>query len=223
MQIRYLLVLGMGLSLTLSGCDLTESTAEAPVELSTVSPAAQTASVKEGVLHIEPSELFAGDAAKFKPFMDTAGSVKLQYTGNKKSIQTYAEIWENGSKTQTLGPFSSSLMNEKSTPVSAEWIISMKEVKKDGEQTQGTHYAATVALVHSNGSSSMEVDVDSSIHHKISAMIPSPPELDIPDDEDAPIWGFQATDESFMKNVDFTPESLKNAKWAVVFKVGMID
>lgn len=44
----------------------------------------------------EPTDLFAGDKVKFKPFMDHASGVKVHYKGDRESIRLLAEVWVNG-------------------------------------------------------------------------------------------------------------------------------
>jgi hypothetical protein len=47
--------------------------------------------------------------------------------------------------------------------------------------------------------------------------------VEVSEQEEAAVWGMQATDENVMYVMDFSPERLKQAKWALVVKLSAVD
>ncbi|MED4602057.1 hypothetical protein P9314_15275 [Paenibacillus validus] len=191
------------------------------ISISVLSSCTKSQEVQRDLLHVKPVNVFEGDAKKFQPFMGPmSGAVKLNYKGDQKSIRATAEIWENGVKKQTIGEFSTLLRSEEQRTFDGEFIVSMKELDTDKE---GTHYMATVAIIHEDGSSSTQFRIDSPVKHTSKMPVTLGKPIDVPDNEEAAVWGMQATNENSMRTIDFTPESLKNAKWVILFKINMSD
>lgn len=183
--------------------------------------------VKPASLRVEPVDLFAGDSKKFQPFLGfMTGAVKLKYDGEKKTIRASAEIWENGVKTQDLGSIASMLNNEKRKPYEGEFIVSLKE-RQSGDPSgsgAGTSYMATVSFYQPGGgasTSTFQVDAPAKHTSKMEVRLGGP--LEAAETEQVAVWGMQATDNNTMRTIDFTPESLKNAKWVIVFRVGFAE
>jgi hypothetical protein len=207
---RWLLCLVFGMAIVLCACGIQET-------------------VKPATLRVEPVDLFAGDAKKFQPFLgEMSGSVKLKYDGEKKVLRATAEIWENGRKTKELGSIGSSILNtdENSKKFEGEFIVSLKNQQSDAQSGSEarTSYTATVSFYQYDGSSStvtFQVDAPTKHTSKMEVRLDKP--LEAAETEQVAVWGMQATDENVMRTIDFTPESLKNAKWVIVIKVGLAD
>jgi hypothetical protein len=45
--------------------------------------------------------------------------------------------------------------------------------------------------------------------------------LDVSENDEVAVWGMQATDKNEWETIDLTPEGLKNAKWALIFKLSV--
>ncbi|CAM5783944.1 MULTISPECIES: hypothetical protein [Brevibacillus] len=176
----------------------------------------------EAAMQVKPVDLFAGDAQKFKPFLGLmSGAVQVKYRGKSNEIKTTLEVWEYGKKTQTLGELGESIRDkdgkegkEEQYSFDGEAIFSVKG--SQGEDPNKTHYEITVALTDKNGSTSSQLDWVVDAKQVASSPIELAEELNLQEGERAAVWGMQATDEQVIKTVDFTPESLKNAKWALL-------
>ncbi|USG66984.1 hypothetical protein NDK47_06725 [Brevibacillus ruminantium] len=173
----------------------------------------------EAAMQVKPVDLFAGDAQKFKPFLGLmSGAVQVKYRGKSGEIKTTLEVWEYGKKTETLGEFGESIRDKDGKEglysFDGEAIFSVKGIQ--GEDPNKTHYEITVALTDKNGSSSSQLDWVVDAKQVASSPIELAEELNLQDGERAAVWGMQATDEQIIRTVDFTPESLKNAKWALL-------
>lgn len=180
--------------------------------------------IKQEGFQAEPLPLFEGDEKRYKPFLGSLSeAVKLRYTGSKGSIRVTAELWEYGVLTKTLGSITGGLQSkEGSASFENELIISIKELRSEPDN-KGTRFAATVALIGDNGSSTSELLIESPLKLTNKMPISLGEAKQLSETEDAAVWGFQATDESSLRTVDFSPEYLKEAKWAVIFKVGVTE
>jgi hypothetical protein len=171
-------------------------------------------------LQAEPLKLFDGDAKRYQPFLGAlSGAVKLTYTGTKPSIRVTTEVWEYGVRTQSLGALTSDLGTMGNAKVN-ELIVSIKEQEPE---KSGTRYKAILALTGGNGSASTEMLIETPLELKSTMVVQLPDRMQLSEAEDTAVWGFQATDENAMRTIDFSPPSLKEAKWVVLFKVGVAD
>ncbi|MEJ8543769.1 hypothetical protein [Brevibacillus borstelensis] len=180
----------------------------------------QVEKAPEAAMQVKPVDLFAGEAQKFKPFLGLmSGAVQVKYGGHSNEIKTTLEVWEYGKKTETLGEFGESIRDKDDKEglysFDGEAIFSVKG--SQGEDPNKTHYEITIALTNKNGSSSSsQLDWVVDAKQVASSPIELSEELNLQDGERAAVWGMQATDEGTIRTVDFTPESLKNAKWALL-------
>ncbi|MGC5326541.1 hypothetical protein [Brevibacillus sp. SYSU BS000544] len=177
---------------------------------------------EENMLHIEPIDLFAGEAAKFKPFLGTmAGAVKLKYTGDKKEIQAEVELWENGVRTKTLGSVGSLIQGSQEGKQSfeGEFIVS---IKKEQVNENKPHFEVTSAIVDKDGSTASTIYLVDRVE-KLTGLnsIPLNKSMDVSENSKVAVWGMQATDENVIETVELTPEGLQKVKWALVVTISL--
>ena len=190
-------------------------------DVSNQSETAITKQVEGPSLHVEPIDLFAGEARKFQPFLGTmSGAVKLKYDGNKDDITATIELWENGTKTKTYSSISTAMQDshEKTKDYEGEFIASIKTVSIEGSKPL---YEITSAFANKNGTSSTVTYIDRDSRLNGSNTIQLNQTLDVAENEAVSVWGMQATDKNEWETVDFTPERLKTARWALIFKLSV--
>lgn len=175
---------------------------------------------KENMLHVEPTDLFAGEAGKFRPFLGTmAGAVKLKYTGSKKEIHAEVELWENGARTKALGSVGSMIQGpqEGKQAFEGEFIVS---IKKEQVNENKPHFEVTSAIVDKDGSTASTIYLVENVE-KLAGLgaIPLNQSVDVSENSKVAVWGMQATDENWIETVELTPEELKKVKWALVFTI----
>lgn len=190
-------------------------------DISNPSETTITKQVEGTSLHVEPIDLFAGEARKFQPFLGTmSGAVKFKYNGSKNDITATIELWENGTKTKTYSSISTTMQDslEKTKEYEGEFIASIKTVSIEGSKPL---YEITSAFANKNGTSSAVtyIDRDSSLNGSNTIQLNQT--LDVEDNEAVSVWGMQATDKNEWETVDFTPERLKTARWALIFKLSV--
>lgn len=185
----------------------------------------ESATTKQGedtaLLHVEPIDLFAGDARKFQPFLGTmSGAVKLKYSGNKNDIAAKIELWENGTKTKIYSSIGISMQDseDKTNNYEGEFIASIKTVSIEGGKPQ---YEITTAFANKNGTASGTTYIDRDIKNTGSNTIQLNESLDVSENDEVAVWGMQSTDKNGWASIDLTPEGLKNAKWALIFKLSV--
>jgi hypothetical protein len=172
-------------------------------------------------LHVEPIDLFAGEARKFQPFLGTmSGAVKLKYGGNKNDISAKIELWENGTKMKTYSSIGTSIRDSqiKTKDYEGEFIASIKTVSIEGSKPL---YEITTAFANKNGTASSVTYIDRDIRHKGSNTIQLNKSLEASENDEVAVWGMQATDKNEWETIDLTPERLKDAKWALIFKLSI--
>jgi hypothetical protein len=180
-----------------------------------------TKQVEGTALHVEPIDLFAGEARKFQPFLGTmSGAVKLKYGGNKNDISAKIELWENGTKTKTYSSIGTSMQDsqDKTKDYEGEFIASIKTVSIEGSKPL---YEITTAFANRNGTASSITYIDRDIRNTGSNTIQLNKSLDVSENDEVAVWGMQATDKNEWETIDLTPERLKNAKWALIFKLSV--
>jgi hypothetical protein len=190
-------------------------------DVSNQSETAITKQVEGTALHVEPIDLFAGEARKFQPFLGTmSGAVKLKYGGNKNDISAKIELWENGTKTKTYSSIGTSMQDsqDKTKDYEGEFIVSIKTVSIEGSKPL---YEITTAFADKNGTASSITYIDRDIRNTGSNTIQLNKSLDVSENDEVAVWGMQATDKNEWETIDLTPERLKNAKWALIFKLSV--
>jgi hypothetical protein len=180
---------------------------------------------KMGLLNVKPFELFSGDAKKFQPFLGSmSGAIKLKYKGNKKSIKANIEIWENGTKKETLKSGSIIQISKSGDYVfDSEFVISVKK-QNDTANANKTRYAVTSAFIDQKSSTSyeMQIETDNQLTASMPIVLNNKGQV-ISENEVIAVWGMQATDQNSMQTVDFTPEMLKRVRWAMIVKISLAD
>lgn len=189
-----------------------------------VSNQPETAITKQAegtALHVEPIDLFAGEAQKFQPFLGTmSGAVKLKYGGNKNVITAKIELWENGTKTKTYSSIGTSMQDsqDKTKDYEGEFIASIKTVSIEGSKPL---YEITTAFANKNGTASSITYIDRDNRNTGSNTIQLNKSLDVSENDEVAVWGMQVTDKNEWETIDLTPERLKKAKWALIFKLSV--
>lgn len=183
-----------------------------------------TAANQEPVFQVTPTELFAGDAMKFKPFMENAGAVKVQYRGEKESIRLLAEVWVNGELRdihRQIGGFLTKETGNGLREWNGEVIISLDMT----ENVEGySQYTAKSVFFEGSGHVSYGYTFDADEVHTAFGHIPLYQEQRVsPEEGEAAIWGLQATNLNALRTMDFSPEQLKLTDWAVIFKLAATD
>ena len=190
-------------------------------EVSNQSEPAITKQVEGTSLHVEPIDLFSGEARKFQPFLGTmSGAVKLKYNGDKSDITATIELWEDGMKTKTYSSISTSMQDSqvKTKDYVGEFIASIKTVSIEGSKPL---YEITAAFANNNGTSSTVTYIDRDSRLNGSNTIQLNQAMDVAENEAVAVWGMQASDKNEWEIVDFTPERLKTARWALIFKLSI--
>ncbi|WP_405079415.1 hypothetical protein ACI48J_16995 [Paenibacillus chitinolyticus] len=150
-------------------------------------------------LIVEPADLFAGDAAKFSPFLGSyAGSVLVRYKGVKKQLSISYKVWENGKASESVVsrlslPMGGSSANPQKD-YNGEFIVSVREVKDDKDESILNSYAVTSSLKDSGGSSTSSFNVP--VNRKLftqSHMLRLHEKITIPDSTPTAVWGFAAS------------------------------
>jgi hypothetical protein len=180
---------------------------------------------KLAVLNVKPIDLFSGDAKKFQPFLGSmSGAVKMKYKGSKRSINETIEIWENGSKKETMKSGSIIQISKSGDYVfDSEFVISVKK-QNDTTNANTTRYIVTSAFIDQNGSTSYETQIvaDSLLTSSMPIVLNNEGK-NISEDEEIAVWGMQATDKNGMQTVDLSPEMLKRVRWAMIVKISLAD
>lgn len=161
---------------------------------------------------ISPSELFVGDTKKLEPHMDlSTGSVKVNYSGDKKYIRIKYEVWEKGESTKENVILSSiikngfngeisfsikKLINDKLEPMDLFKLRSV--VSKDNGYSASTTYIDEIPLEYSYGPTELEEKVKGK------------------EDEENIIWGVIASKNGNLAFYNDINRSLASADLALV-------
>ncbi|WP_020620746.1 hypothetical protein [Paenibacillus daejeonensis] len=179
---------------------------------------------REPIFQVAPTELFGGEAAKFKGFMEHAGAVNVQYRGQKESIQLMAEVWVNGELQEVhsqLGGFLTQDAGNSLRSWEGEVIISINKTTNDEDHTQ---YHTKSVFYNESGHVGYEYTFDAMEAHAAFASILMHQEQSIsPEDGEVAIWGLQANSQSVLHTVDLSPEQLEKTNWAVIYKLIATD
>lgn len=183
-----------------------------------------SAANQEPVFQVTPTELFTGDDMKFKPFMQNAGAVKVQYRGEKESIRLLAEVWVNGELKDIhpqIGGFLTKETEDGLRTWNGEVIISIDIMKNDEGHSQ---YTTKIVFFEESGHVSYGYTFDANEAHTGFGHIPLYQEQWVsPEEGEVAIWGLQATNLNILHTMDLSPEQLKLTDWAVVFKLAATD
>lgn len=174
---------------------------------------------QESLFTLTPVNLFEGKAAKFKPFLGAmSGSFKLKYEGTRE-VWMDLEIWENGRMTSSAGAlgdlFGEGSRKEKDE---IELIISIEDLPQADKNAEQLMSSIKIADVGATGTSSYGFTVARNKELLTQGLIngvPSTFELD----ENAYVWGFEATSTNMISMKDFSPESLAEIEWGLLFKL----
>ncbi|MEY9093161.1 hypothetical protein [Paenibacillus sp. RC84] len=151
-------------------------------------------------LIVEPADLFAGDAAKFSPFLGSyAGSVIVRYKGVKKQLSVSYKVWENGKTSETLVSQISLPMGgsngDTQKDYNGEFIVSVHQDTDDKDADVLQSYTVTVSLKDSGGSSTSSFNVPvNRKHFTHSHLLKLYEKITIPDSTPTAVWGFAASD-----------------------------
>ena len=178
---------------------------------------------REPIFQVTPTELFSGEAAKFESFMDHAGAVKVQYRGEKESIRFLAEVWVNG-ELQEVHPQLGGFLTEYTGDVldwDGEVIIALNRETNDEGHTQ---YHTKSVFYNKSGRVGYEYTFHAEETHSAFNSISLPQKQSIsPAEGEVAIWGLQATSQSVLHSMDFSPEQLSKTDWAVIFKLAATE
>ncbi|MCC3376135.1 hypothetical protein [Cohnella sp. REN36] len=171
-------------------------------------------------MRVTPVKLFKGSERKYSPFLGRlSGSVKIHYRGDRDGMRIEADVWEDGEKTRTFEITSMSnkpangKTDKKPNAADHELIFSAEPVIAEGADT---NYDFTTVVVVKDGLSSMNEIIEGSGPYMGSGLIEHVKAFDGDPAGKTPLWGFQSTDRNAMRSVDFTPETLKRVRFAIV-------
>jgi hypothetical protein len=178
----------------------------------------------EPVFQVTPTELFTGDAVKFKPFLENAGAVQVKYSGEKESIRLLAEVWVNG-ELQDIHPQLGGFLTKETKHGLRTWngevIVSIDVTENEEGHSR---YTAKSVFFEDDGHVSYGYTFDADEAHTAFGHIPLGHEQRVsPEDGELAIWGFQATSQNILHATDLTPEQLKQTDWAIVFNLAASD
>lgn len=163
---------------------------------------------------VEPVDLFAGDAAKFKPFLGSmSGAFKLRYKGQKPQASLDLDLWEDGKKTSagSVGDFFFS--TEDQTTGEIEVIIAIESLSDD---EQGDRERIKLGVYHDSGSSlatfTLPLDQPMKGRGLMAAQLPQTFDFVQP----VPIWGMQGTRSNQMQTADLSQASIQSLEWGLI-------
>lgn len=177
---------------------------------------------KEGIIYLQPVDLFAGKAAKFQPFLGNfSGAVHIKYAGKKKYLEAKLDIWENGEKTKTNGSIGIPLVEKNGQYIiDHEVIISVNDVNYEEESS---YYIIKTAFVDGNGSSSSELRYKADKKYNSFGTMAHDEPIQISENEPAFAWGIHATDTNSIRTAGLTEEGLAETDWALVLTIELSD
>jgi len=199
------------LLLFITACSTSEKSAPAP----------QPPQTEVGILDVQPVDLFAGDAEKFKPFLGAeAGAVKMEYEGSKTNMKVETEIWKNGKKVQTAQSMVSNIEDgEGKGKFKGEFIISAQQEQGTDENFQ--YDLNLVLFQQGKGYTSMKGTIPKDKEYTAQMPIKIDGKIDVPEDESVVVWGIQATDQSSLSSYSSVEETLSKARWALIARISL--
>jgi len=181
-------------------------------------------SAEAPIFQVTPTELFAGEESKYKPFIPNAGGVKVTYRGEKESVRLLAEVWENGQLSYVhpqMGGFLTQANEDGTREWNGEVIISLDlTTNEEGNSRVAVRYF----LFDDNGYVGFADTFDADRLLAGYSPIPLHEEQEVsPEEGEVAIWGFQGTDQRMLHAADFSTEQLERTDWAVVFKLAATE
>lgn len=170
-------------------------------------------------LHIEPVDLFEGEAKKFEPFFGGMfGAVKVKYHGKRNAIQANLEIWENGEKRvhRWIGGALTEAIDDEQYIYDGEFIVSVSE---NNDEEQSIYSIRTATVDQDGGYSSFQFQIEAEKKHGLKQSLDLYESVQVGEGEEVAVWGMQAVSSNAMRTGDLSEEILGNAEWAIVFKL----
>lgn len=84
-------------------------------------------------------------------------------------------------------------------------------------------YEIKVAFADDNESSSSSMSYPKEIESKTNMILQLSEAVNIGEDEEVRIWGFQASEDGVFRAADLSDEGMKNTKWAMVVSLSLLD
>lgn len=173
-------------------------------------------------LTITPVELYGGDKDKFQPFLGYhSGSVKLEYTGEKKRLAVIQQLWENGKPSPQTVTREYDLMfdlDEERDNFNAEIIASIKDIRLD----QSNYYEVTLSIITNSGSSTTTHYMERDEKHSASLFKELHEDISIDNSGEAVVMGVEVSTSGNL--VGGTIDQAKeNAEWFYGISVILTD
>ncbi|MCR8642232.1 hypothetical protein NV379_06120 [Paenibacillus sp. N1-5-1-14] len=172
-------------------------------------------------LYVEPQKLFTGELSKYAALVDgTYGALKVKYKGSKQEIGVKMETYKNGVLTDTNALAGGLFIQDSRNgeyQFDGDYVIWIRELKNS--DTGNVNFQLKHSFTENRSISSVQMTLDTDFKTAGRMNIEMNTPAQITDHEEIAVWGFQATDENQMRTTDFSPEYLKNTKYAVVFKL----
>ncbi|MBO8170908.1 MAG: hypothetical protein H0Z33_03345 [Bacillaceae bacterium] len=171
----------------------------------------EESSVKDNqVLHIEPAELFRGDAAILEPHLGiNGGAAKVTYEGDGKVLKTKYELWENGKVVEERDSLAVSI----NKPLDGEVSVSLKEEPDDENQ-----FKVTVAVTP-GGSARFSIPKFNENYGYSPIRMGNP--FDVAEGEEAIIWGLSAHKNGTRVYFANPEKQAHEADWAFLLKISV--
>jgi hypothetical protein len=169
---------------------------------------------------LTPAKLFEGQEAKYKPFLGSmSGSFKLKYEGNRK-VSLDLEIWKHGQLADSSGSISDlfSTGTERESD-EIELIISVDTLPNSDENAERLMTSVKVADVRPTGTGSYGFTIPRNKDLLAQGLITHGVPITFDSDEAAYVWGFETTSTNIISAKDFSPESLAEIEWGLMFKL----
>lgn len=169
---------------------------------------------------LTPVKLFEGKEAKYKPFLGAmSGSFTLEYEGTRK-VSLYLEIWKKG----RLANFSGSISDLFSTGTDREideleLIISIDTLPNSDEKAEQLMSSVKIVDVRPTGTGSYGITIPRNKDLLTQGLITHGAPITYENVAEAYVWGFEASSTGMISTKDFSPESLAEIEWGLLFKL----
>lgn len=174
-----------------------------------------TTKTKENKITLTPVDVFAGDAAKFKPFLGTmSGAFKLSYEGNQPNVWLDLDIWENGKKVATKGSIGQLFYSSEENPSSGEVEVIMSV---DTVPVEGNDDIRLIKVAAGSGLYTTTIPWDNKL--TLQGLFQNNEEQSFTYNQPIYAFGVQATSANSMITAEPTAESLSKTEWALVFTI----
>ncbi|NBD27400.1 hypothetical protein [Paenibacillus glycinis] len=168
-------------------------------------------------MKLTPIDLFEGDAAKFKLFLGPmTGAFQLAYEGDKPNVSLDIDIWKNGRKVSAAGAMGDLFYypGEQKGSHEVELVISIDAVTIEGKNRFST---IKVGIVGQAGSSLSTFTIPWDEKLTARGLLQDAEPRSFTADRPVHVFGMQATSSNGIQTADFSPESLGQTEWALVF------